>query len=468
MLKRSIAFTFAVAGLCQGAPAAAQAPGPEPSPPVVVEHVTVIPMDAERSLADHTVVLRGRRIAALGPSATTPTPDGALRIDGRGRYLIPGLAEMHGHFLGPQAVLELGDAYADRLLFLNVACGVTTVRGMLGGPRDLRVREEIARGERLGPQILVAGPSLNGTSVPTVEAAWRVVTEQRAAGYDLLKIHPGVPRDAFDAVVETAQREGIPFAGHIPADVGLVRALLSGIRSVEHLDGYVEALQKDGARLPADTGFFGFAVLEGVDEAKLPGLVRATRSARAWNTPTQVLIENLYGESPVEALAQRPELRYVTPQTREQWQAAVRRARSQPDFDAARARGFVALRQRLIRALHDAGAGLLLGADAPQIFNVPGFATLRELEALVGAGLTPYQALLAGTRNPAVAVGRPDGFGTVAVGKRADLVLLDADPLADIRNVWRRAGVFVAGRYLSAAEIDERLRRYADGGDAGR
>jgi imidazolonepropionase-like amidohydrolase len=427
----------------------------------VIENVTVLPMDRERSLPNHSVVVRGRRIVALGPSAQTTAPEGAVRIDGRGKFLMPGLAEMHGHFLGAQAVQQLGEAFADRFLFLNVACGITTVRGMLGGPRDLRVREELARGARVGPQVLVAGPSLNGNSVPTLEAAWRVVTEQRAAGYDLLKIHPGIPLPAFDAAVETARREGIPFAGHIPADVGLVHALRAGIRSVEHLDGFVEALQKKGATLPANTGFFGFAVLETVDEARLPGLIQVAKAAGAWHTPTQVLVENLFSDTSPEELAQRPELRYVTPQMRQQWDKAVRDNRTQPGYAPEKARRFVALRRRLIQALHASGTGLLLGADAPQIYNVPGFATLRELEALVAAGLRPYDALVAGTRNPAAAVGRPEAFGTVAIGRRADLLLLDADPLADIKNVWRRAGVMVAGRYFASAEIEERLKGFA-------
>ncbi len=394
----------AAALLAAGPLLAQDAPGA-----TVIENVTVLPMDSERSLPNHSVVVHGRRIIALGPSPQK-APSGAARIDGRGKYLLPGLAEMHGHFLGAQAVQQLGEAFADRFLFLNVACGITTVRGMLGGPRDLRVREEIARGARLGPQILVAGPSLNGNSIPTLDAAWRVVTEQRAAGYDHLKIHPGIPRPSFDAAVETAKREGIPFAGHIPADVGLLHALRSGIRSVEHLDGFVEALQKDGAPLPANTGFFGFVVLDTVDEAKLPALIKDAKSAGAWHTPTQVLIENLFSDAAPEELAQRPELRYVTPQMRQQWDKAVRDNRAQLGYSALKARRFVALRRRLIQALQASGTGLLLGADAPQIYNVPGFATLRELLALVAAGLRPYDALVAGTRNPAAAVGRPDGF----------------------------------------------------------
>jgi imidazolonepropionase-like amidohydrolase len=367
---------------------------------------------------------------------------------------------MHAHFLGPQQLQTLGEAVADRFLYLNVAAGVTTVRGMIGGPRDLQMREEIARGVRIGPRIFTAGPSVNGNSVPDARAAWRTVTEQRAAGYDLLKIHPGVPRAAFDEVVRAAKAEGIPFAGHVPADVGLLHALDSRIATVEHLDGFVEVLQKDGATLPAETGFFGSAVADTVDEAKIPGLVARVKASGAWNTPTQVLLDNLYAGPTVEEVAARPEMKYVPPAMLAQWKTGAGQFRG-PGFDPASAKRFVALRRKLIRALHAGGAGLVLGADAPQVFNVPGFATLRELESLVAAGLTPYQALETGTRNPAIALGVPASFGTVEVGRRADLLLLDADPLADIRNVWKRAGVVLAGRYFPASELDAKLAEFA-------
>ena len=435
-------------------------PAPVPPPVLAIENVTVIPMDSQRALKDHTVVVEGRRITAVGPTASTKVPDGATRIDGRGKFLLPGLTEMHAHFPGPQQIQAAGEALADRFLYLNVACGVTTLRGMIGGPRDLRVREEVARGVRLGPQIFTAGPSVNGTSVPDARAAWKQITEQRAAGYDLVKIHPGVPLAAYDEVVKTAKAEGIPFAGHVPAAVGLKHALATGMRTVEHLDGYVEALQKDGTRLPEQAGFFGSEIVDTVDEAKLAPLVAATKAAGAWNTPTQVLLDNIYGGPTIDEVAARPEMKYVPPAMLQQWKAGAGQFRG-PGFDPERARRFVELRRKLIRALRDAGAGLVLGADAPQVFNVPGFATLRELESMVAAGLTPYQALEMGTRNPPIALGVPDSFGTVAVGRRGDLLLLEADPLLDIRNVWKRAGVVLAGRLLPAAELDAKLAEFA-------
>jgi imidazolonepropionase-like amidohydrolase len=462
MARRLDVVTTLVSGAALAVASTARAQATPASPPAVlaIEHVTVIPMDRERTLPDHTVVMEGRRITAVGPAASTPVPAGATRVDGRGKFLLPGLTEMHAHFLGPQGIQAYGEAVADRFLYLNVAAGVTTVRGMIGGPRDLLVREEIARGARVGPRIFTAGPSVNGNSVPDATAARRTVTEQRAAGYDLLKIHPGVPRAAFDEVVRTARAEGIPFAGHIPADVGLPHALDAGILTVEHLDGFIEVLQKDGTKVPAETGFFGSALADTVDQAKIPGLVARIKAAGAWNTPTQVLLDNLYGGPTIDELVARPEMRYVPPALLAQWKTGAGQFRG-PAFDPAAGRRFVQLRRSLIRALRDGGAGLVLGADAPQVFNVPGFATLRELESMVAAGLTPYQALETGTRNPAIALGLPRSFGTVEPGRRADLLLLDADPLADIRNVWKRAGVVLAGRHLPASELDARLAEFA-------
>jgi len=436
---------------------------PQEAPPAVVfENVTVLPMDAERILESQTVVIRGRRIAEIGPAAGVRAPDGAVRIDGRGKFLMPGLAEMHGHLPSPQAVQQVGEDFLDRVLLLFVANGVTTVRGMLGAPLHLQVRAEIARGERLGPQIFTTGPSLNGTSVPSVEVAWRTVSEQRAAGYDLLKIHPGIKREVYDEVARTARQERIPFGGHVPADVGLLRAFISGQASVDHLDGYAEALIQHGVTPQGEPGFFGLHWVDHFDESKLEALAAATRAARVWNVPTQVLVENRYGDDAPEARARRPEMRYVPARMLSQWVEAVQKETVAPGFTADRARRFIQLRRRIIKALRDAGAGILLGADTPQVFNVPGVATVQELGALVAAGLTPFEALQAGTRNPARYFGLEASFGTVEVGKRADLLLLEANPLVDIGNVRRRAGVMVAGRWLSAEEIERRLAAFAN------
>jgi imidazolonepropionase-like amidohydrolase len=451
----------ALLGLLAGCTAPAVAPGENAarvaggSEVLAFVDVNVIPMDRERVLRGQTVVVRDGRIVALGAAGSVSVPAGAARIEAAGRYLMPGLAEMHAHLPPPQA----GEAAIERTLFLYLAGGVTLARGMLGHPLHLELRERTARGELLGPHIVTSGPSFNGNSAPTPETAVRMVREQHAAGYDFLKIHPGLSRVTYDMMAATAAEIGIPFAGHVPLDVGLLRALEARQATIDHLDGYVEAM----ADLPAGlgAGFFGFAAMDQVDRSRIDALAAATREAGVWNVPTQSLLEHLFGPDAPETLATRPEMRYMPAATVQQWAQTAGNLRSAETFSAERAERFIELRRQLIHALHRAGAGLLLGSDAPQIFNVPGFAIQHELRMLVDAGLTPYEALATGTRSPAVFFGQADDFGTVAVGRRADLVLLDADPLADIRNVSRIAGVMIHGRWLPAAEIERRLEAIA-------
>jgi imidazolonepropionase-like amidohydrolase len=416
--------------------------------------VTVIPMDRERIIPRQTVVVSGNRIVAIGPVGRVKLPAGSRRVDGRGKFLIPGLAEMHAHIPGGDAP----DSVVERTLFLYVAGGITTIRGMLGHPRHLDLRARAARNELLSPTIYTSGPSLNGTSVPTPGAAARMVAEQKAAGYDFLKIHPGIGGEAFDTLAATARRLGIRFAGHVPLDVGLARALETGYASIDHLDGYVEALVRDGSPVPAsESQFFGINLGEYLDESRLPALVEATRDARVWNVPTEMLIENLMPGVSVETLEQRPEMRFVSPGTVSKWAETKRSFLKDNGASPESALRVLQIRRKLIGALHAGGARLLLGSDAPQIYNVPGFSIHRELAALVAAGLTPYQALETGTRNVAQFFGTLATSGTVAVGKRADLVLLEANPLRDVANTTRRAGVMLRGRWLPKAEIEKRL-----------
>lgn len=438
--------------------AAAQAPAPPtPPPPLAIENVTVIPMDREGTLAGQTVVVIGRRIAAIGPAGSVQVPADAQRIDGSGRFLIPGLAEMHGHPPTDQWPEEM----QQRFLRLNVAAGITTVRGMLGHPHQLVMKQRVATGEWIGPQLFIGAPSLNGNATPTPTHAREQVTRHRAAGYDLLKIHPGLDIPAFDAIMETAEREGLRVGGHIPEAVGLRHALEKGIGTVEHLDGFIEAAQRDGTP-PATSQFFGVNRIATIDPAEVDGLVALAKRSGAYMTPTQSLFVTHLGDMSAEQTAAREEMRYWPAQQIQQWTQQVNGFRNALASDAgADGPGMLAFRASLIKKLRDAGVPFLLGADAPQIFNVPGFATLFELETMVEAGLTPFEALQSGTINPARWLGLEDSFGTVTVGKRADMVLLDANPLSDISNVRRRAGVVLAGRWLPAEELDGWLRGYA-------
>jgi imidazolonepropionase-like amidohydrolase len=418
-------------------------------------NVHVVPMDRETVLRDHTVVVKGDRIIDLGPSATVKAPSGATTIDGAGKYLTPGLAEMHGHLTGGDVSLN------ERILLLNVGRGITTIRGMLGHSSHLVLRDRVRQGELLGPTIYTSGPSLNGTTVPDEATATRLVEEQKAAGYDFLKIHPGIKRGPFDALAATANRIGIGFSGHVPVDVTLARALEVRYRSIDHLDGYLEALVKDGAPVnPKEPGFFGLALIDHLDESKIPALVSRTKAAGVWNVPTQSLVPAFMGSQTTEALAARPEMKYVPKQMADQWiQARNGFLQDVADVPMEKRRRFEAVRATIIKALDDADAGVLLGADTPQIMQVPGWATHCELKALVASGLTPYRALRAGTINVARFFGTADRTGTVALGKEASLVLVDANPLDDVGNMAKISGVMVRGRWVTAVERDQMLAR---------
>jgi imidazolonepropionase-like amidohydrolase len=293
-----------------------------------------------------------------------------------------------------------------------------------------------------------------------------MVREQKAAGYDFLKIHPGVSRAGYDAMVEEARAAGISFAGHVPEDVGLARILEARQVTVDHLDGYLPLLVREGTST-SDGGFFGFGLIDSVDDARIPVIARRTREAGVWNVPTDSFPRHLLSPTiSTDELMQREELRYVPAAMRAEWRTMRGNIQGGNGYTPARARRYLEVRAKLIKALHDDGAGLLLGSDAPQWFNPPGFSLLRELEYMVDAGLTPYQALAMGTINVAQFLGRSDEFGSVQPGRRADLILLEANPLADVSNVRRRAGVMLGGRWLPEAQLQEGLaaiaRRYRD------
>jgi cytosine/adenosine deaminase-related metal-dependent hydrolase len=417
--------------------------------------VTVITMDSERLLRDHTVVVRGQRIIAVGPAADVQVPAGATRIDGRGHFLMPGLAEMHGH-IPPQA--QATSDQIEQVLAFYVLNGVTTVRGMLGAPRHLDYRARAASGEILSPTIITTGPSLNGNSIPDVASARKAVTDQKAAGYDLMKIHPGIRRDVYDAMAETAKRLNIRFAGHVPLDVGLLHALEQGQWTMDHVDGYLEALVRDGSPVSGtQSQFFGFNLVDHLDMSKLPALVQATKAAGAAIVPTQSLFESILGPLSPDQLAAWPEMKYWIPAQVEGWKRATLNTRQSSGVTPDNAQRYLTARRQVMRALYHAGVPFLLGSDAPQWWNVPGFSIQRELDAMIKAGFTPYQALEMGSRNVAAHFGAEEEFGTVAVGQRADLVLLEANPLDEVANWSRRAGVMVRGRWLDRAEIAKRL-----------
>ena len=420
--------------------------------------VNVLPMDGRDVLRDQTVIVRDSRIETIGAAAETDIPQGAERIDGSGRYLVPGLTEMHAHLPGAAE-----RQYLEEVLFLFVANGITTIRVMQpGDPFYLELRDDlIPDREVLGPRIYTGGPTLLGRRVESPEAARRMVFEQAEAGYDFIKMHAGLTPDKYDAAVEAAKEVGIAFAGHVAPAVGIERALAAGQASLEHLDSYVEYMLPDDVDLSeTPAGFYGINVVEYVDEAKIVQAARATREAGAWVCPTLTWIANM--GVPMEELLARPHMAYVPTSVSSGWVRARGRYETTPElYTLENAPRHAEIRARLVRAMRDEGVPLLLGSDTPLFFNVPGFALHDEIDSLLAAGLTPNEVLRSGTVNPAVFLEAETEFGRIAPGLSADLLLVESDPTAEMETLRRPLGVMLRGQWLERETIDARLEALA-------
>jgi imidazolonepropionase-like amidohydrolase len=448
-----------------GCSAGATAPGPA-APPVApaaafvaqpgdtaFRDATVVAMTGDGELPHHTVVIRGDRIAAVAPSARVELPDGVTVIDGAGKWLMPGLADMHVH------------TWHDDDLTLFLAAGVTTIRNMWGIPQHVAWRTQIARGERLGPTIVTAGDLIDGAPpdwpgsvvLTDPDAADRLVAAQKAAGYDFLKSVARLSPAAYRALAAAGERHGMPLAGHVTVSVGLDGALAARQRSIEHVDGYLDALVPPGVALPSidDEPARSRAVVAALDPARLPGLIERTIAAGTWNCATLIVYDRL------------PELSGAALAPRVAWLAevpAARRARwlhsfaaTRTDSEAAAAyRALTAETGKVVAALAAAGAPLLIGTDSGVPFVIPGEALHDEIELMVAAGVPRPQVLRAATAGAWRYLGQPREAGIVEAGARADLLLVASDPLTGPLPLVPD-GAMVRGRWLPRAELEAKL-----------
>ncbi|MCP1726041.1 imidazolonepropionase-like amidohydrolase [Natronospira proteinivora] len=433
--------------------------------PYVIQQVNILPMDEERVVESQDVFISDGRIQAIHPSGEQDLPEEAKVISGQGRYLMPGLAEMHAHVPGEDQPMQL----REDILFLYLSNGITLARGMLGEPWHLDLRQALAEGEITGPRLITSGPSLNGNSVDGPEDGARMVREQADAGYDFLKIHPGLTRAEFDAIAKAADEAGIPFAGHVPVDVGIQRALEAGYASIDHLDRYPRAWVPSAVVEESEPGFFDYRLAPHAESERLEAIAEATREAGVWNVPTETLMHNVLIKDPETIRQQRPEFRYLPEDMINSWIDRVRDSQSADDYDREAAQAYVETRKQFLLALRDAGAELLLGSDAPQIFNVPGFSIHHEIAIMEDAGLSRYEILRSGTVNPARFFGQEREWGQVQEGMRSELVLLRGNPLEDLDHLRDPAGVMTTTHWLDQEAIGEGLRaieaRYARDGD---
>ena len=425
---------------------------------ILISDVNIINVNNGNILEKKQVIIDSGKIKSI--SNTIENPDSyTTKINAEGKYMIPGLAEMHAHIPQPPT----SNNRIEEVLFLYLSNGITTIRGMLGHPSHLELRKKAATGEILSPRIFTASPSLNGNSITTKEEAIAKVTAYQKEGYDFLKIHPGIKLDVFNQMVETANEVSISFSGHVPVDVGVRHAIKSQFTAIDHVDGFLEGLVPESENInPSDNGFFGYNFTPLADESKIEELVKLSKENQIWIVPTQSLFERWFAPISADNLLKDPEMKYMPASTLANWKRRKGQyTEDNPNFNEEQWQQFNSIRRKLIKALQDGGHGILLGSDAPQLFNVPGFSIHHEIEGMINAGLTPLQILQSGTLNPAKFFNQEESFGQIQVGLDADLVILDANPLKNIKSLRQIYGVMVKGTWLSKETIDKKLEEIA-------
>jgi Amidohydrolase family len=465
---RAIVFTAICAFLCLPDSHAAQTSS---SSVLAITHVTVIDATGAPPRHDMTVVIRGERIVRVAPSKRTALTTDTTRVDGTGKFVVPGLWDMHMH------VIEMADIYFPVLL----AYGVTGIRNMHNTSLEVgtKLRAEVETGKVVGPHIMLSGPLVDGASywptaikVSSADEGRRAVDTLKAGGADFIKVYTFLSREAYFAIVDEARSQHIAFAGHVPQAVLVSEASAAGQRSIEHLGRVLldcsalgEELDKrfnDAMTLwstPAtesagQTAMIGVnkAVVESYDPARAECLFREFVRNGTWHTPTLVTHYTAAYRGEPE-IRDNPALGFVPLPQLIQWRSMS----APPDDWAQSQRALFRKNMELLGTMKRAGVHILAGTDVGNAWLVPGDSLHRELALLVEAGLTPMEALQSATRNAADFIGRSKDLGTVEKGKIADLVLLDANPLDDIQNTRKIRAVLTRGTYLARDELDRML-----------
>jgi imidazolonepropionase-like amidohydrolase len=425
------------------------------------------------------VLVSGSHIAAVGPSSSVSVSRGAKVLDGSGKFLIPGLADMHLHLTGS------GEPDGSREFFLPllVANGITTVRDMGGKVEYLKkLRREIASGERPGPQIFFTGPYLDGNPpsfqpsivVQNAGEAVAAVDRLKSEGVDFVKVQSRLQPDAYFAIARESKKREIRFVGHVPDSITAAQASDAGQASIEHLTGVLlgcssreqelrrrQLSQPKGespSRARARERVWQRDLLDSISEEKTAELIKKFSANGTWQVPTLVLLLDLAFVTPNNSHENDPRLKYVSQSVRKIWEAG--RWQSLENYTASDLEVRAELAKRsleIVGKMNAAGIHIMTGTDsaAPNVF--PGFGLHDELVYLVRAGLTPAQALQAATLRPAEFLGRTDAQGRIAAGQRADLVLLDANPLQDIRNAQQIRAVVLNGKLLDRSGLEALL-----------
>ena len=442
---------------------------------LAITHVTIVNLNGGPSQPEMTVLIRAGKVLTIVKTGQSQIPQDATQFDGTGKFLIPGLWDMHVHVLTPE-----------RDFPMFIANGVLGVRNMGGVPKDVfQWRADVTSGRVLGPRMVACGPVVDGPhpahpehaiSVSTADDGRRAVQSLKQMGADFVKVYDGLSRDAYFAIVQESKRVGLPFAGHVPGSITQEEASNAGQRSIEHGIEILPSLDY-GKNKPQPTGYFeeamrtknfslipegiakeGNAELDHFSPQRTEDLYRTFIRNGTYLTPTRVVDRGL---TFIDNISKQddPRLQYVPASMREDWKP------ENGMLTRYRTTGYVAFRKRRydmttrqILLAHRLGVLFLAGTDVSAAYTYPGFSLHDELALFVEAGFTPLEALRTATVNPAQFFSMTDSMGSVEVGKTGDLVVLDANPLVDISSTKRIAAVIVAGRLLKRSDLNSLLR----------
>ena len=414
----------------------AQQPGTPADKAIAITHVTVIDPKSASVKSDMTVVIRGDRIVAVRRSRIIESIKGATTIDGAGKFLIPGLWDMHVH-------VGTGDFEKQQMLRLFITQGVTGIRLMNGRPRHHLWRQEIERGDLLGPRMVIAsrtiaGPTsfASGAKVNNAEEARTAARQAKTEDADFIKVHDGLSRESYFAILDEAKKLGLTVAGHVPESITAAEASTAGQKSIEHFTGLNEAAN---------------------DSAKADALIPILKKNHTWLCPTLFMIRN-YSVLDDPRLANDPHLRYLNQAWKGWWLDMTRDANKMPATEWAARREIVRKGKALFGRFQQEGVQILAGTDDSNPFVVPGFGLHDELAMLVESGLSPMQALRTATVNPAKFLGDGQTAGAIERGKAADLLILNADPLKDIHNTTNIHAVVLNGRLFDRRALTAILK----------
>jgi predicted amidohydrolase len=436
-----------------------------------ITNVTVIPMNSETSLPDQTVVVENGIIKKIGKSVNVKVGKGITVIDGKGKYLLPGLFDMHTHFFYEQG--EHSNTCKTELKMM-LANGLTTARILAGHPAYLEARDNVKQGKWIGPDLVVASPQLVGSwpwspdfknfeLVDTKEKAADAVKKFKKDGYDAIKITFMVKREVYDEIIKTAKQEDIKVTGHVGPLVKLPRALETG-QQIEHMDEFIDMLLPDTSynhgQSVSDMNIWrkqAWATVPFLEENKIASLVKMVKDAGIYVTPTNFFFISTFGEGIGEEQAKQSAGYPYIPATikKERWENWKYYNDNSPPMESRRK--YVDLRKKMVYELWKAGVPLMAGSDSPEFFLVQGFSLHDELDMFVKAGLTPFAALQAATINPAAYLGVDKQKGTIETGKEADLILLDKNPLEDIKNTKAIHALFKHGKMYDKQTLTQLL-----------